>query len=143
MVWGLFFGVYGLATLTSMLVDRANGALLGTIASLIMACLCGYGPNLIQGKEWGIFVLQEISYTRYANELWVHMEVNPYRKTFVAENIPAGSFGFTLDRPIYDITMMVVLGLLMRGAAYICLVMVVGDGDLGLARIWKWCSGAR
>ena len=41
MILGIFFGVYGLSALMSLLVDRANAALLGTIASLVVACMCG------------------------------------------------------------------------------------------------------
>lgn len=61
----------------SMIFNRANGALLGTIASLIVACLCGYGPSLAQGRQWsldlgggnllGLITLQDISYSRWAN----------------------------------------------------------------------------
>jgi ABC-type multidrug transport system ATPase subunit len=99
MVWGMFFGVYGLSFIMSMLVTRANGALLGTIASLIVACLCGYGPSLNQGREWalnlgegqflGLITLQDMSYSRWANEIWVHAETLPYRDLFFVDAIPA------------------------------------------------------
>ena len=53
-VWVQYFCVYGLAAVTSMVVARENAALLGVIVSLIVACLCGYGPSLNQGREWAL-----------------------------------------------------------------------------------------
>ena len=80
LVWGLFFGVYGLSFMVSMVVSRANGALLGTIASLVLACLCGYGPTLTQAREWsvnlgggnflGLITLVDMSYSRWASGEW-------------------------------------------------------------------------
>ena len=69
-MWCQYFCVYGLSAITSMLVARENAALLGVIVSLITACLNGYGPNLKQGREWGLIVLQNLSFARWANELW-------------------------------------------------------------------------
>jgi len=123
-IFGAFFGVYGLATLMSMLVDRANAALLGTIASLIVASLCGYGPNLKQGKEWGISIFQDLSYSRWVNELFLHAETLPYRSMFLAEEITADIFGYSLNRPTYDIFMMAFIGLLLRFLALIALYSV-------------------
>ena len=120
-IFGAFFGVYGLATLMSMLVDRANAALLGTIASLIVASLCGYGPNLKQGKEWGISIFQDLSYSRWVNELFIHAETLPYRTLFLAEEITAEIFGYSLNRPTYDIFMMAFIGILLRLVALLAL----------------------
>jgi len=126
-VWGVFFGVYGLSALTSMLVSRANGALLGTIASLIMATMCGYGPSLELGRQWGLIFVQDVAYSRWATELWVHLESLHYREVFLDE-VPAAVFGYTLDRPALDIAMMLILGVLLRVAAFVCLVLVVDSG---------------
>ena len=127
--WGSMYGVYGLATLTSMLVSRSNGALLGTIASLVLACLCGYGPNLNQGRDWGISFIQDISYSRWIAEFMINSEVAAYRSIFVDE-IPAGAFGYTLDRPGIDIFMVILLGTLLRGGALVALVYIVAKQPL-------------
>ena len=109
LVWGLFFGVYSLSFIVSMVVERANGALLGTIASLIVACLCGYGPSLTQGRKWavdvgggnllGLITLQDLSYSRWATEIWIHAETLPYRGLFLVDQIPAGVSGVLPARP--------------------------------------------
>jgi ABC-type multidrug transport system ATPase subunit len=115
----IFFGVYGLSMLMSMFVSRANAALLGVIACLVFSCLCGFGPNLIQGREWGLVgVLQDISYARWGNEYWMHMETQPYRELFLVEVVSAGAFGYTLNRPVVDVVMMIVIGIGMRIAAF-------------------------
>ena len=140
-VWGVFFGVYGLSALTSMLVSRANGALLGTIASLIMATMCGYGPSLELGRQWGLIVVQDVAYTRWATELWVHQEMLPYREVFIDE-VPAAVFGYTLDRPAWDVAAMLILGVAMRVAAFICLVLVVDSGH-GPWAVWAEAAAKR
>ena len=124
MVLGLFFGVYGLSTFMSMLVDRANAALLGTIASLVVACMCGFGPNLVQGREWGLIFVQDLSYSRWANELFVDSETRPYRSLYYVDSISAALFGYTLDRPGYDMAMMFALGLFLRLLALVALVLL-------------------
>jgi ABC-type multidrug transport system permease subunit len=73
-VWCLFFCVYGLAAMVSMLVRRENAALLAVIVALIAACLCGYGPSLKQGKEWGVGWIQDASYARWLVEAWFESE---------------------------------------------------------------------
>ena len=47
-------------------------ALLGVIASLVAATLNGYGPNLNQGRQWGVGWIQDSSFARWANEAWFH-----------------------------------------------------------------------
>ena len=69
MMFLILFGVYGLSTLVSMLVSRQNAALVGVIVCLICACMCGYGPNLNQGRQWGLIAVQNLSYSRWATEV--------------------------------------------------------------------------
>lgn len=119
------WGVYGLAALNSMLVSRANAALLGTIASLIVACLCGFGPSLTQGREWVFFIwLQDIAYSRYAVEYWISEETKPYRDLFLVEDVTAATFGYTLDRPEYDIGLMFAIGFAERVLAFGALLLL-------------------
>ena len=145
MVLGIFFGVYGLSTLMSMLVDRANAALLGTIASLVIACMCGFGPNLKQGREWGIIVVQDLSYSRWANELFLHAETLPYRDLFLAEEITADIFGYGINRPALDIGMMLLLGLLLRLLALggLRVMAKVASGDVSVESVVRSLTAKR
>ena len=121
-MWCQYFCVYGLSAITSMLVARENAALLGVIVSLITACLNGYGPNLKQGREWGLIVLQNLSFARWANELWFHTETLAYRDHFMAKDVSAAVWGYTLDRFAVDVTLMLVIGLAYRVVAFAFLV---------------------
>jgi len=103
-------------------VKRENAALLGVIVSLIAACLNGYGPNLNQGRRWGLIALQNASFARWANEAWFHTETFPYRRHFMAVEVSAGVWGYTLDRLALDISLMILIGLAYRVAAFGLLV---------------------
>ena len=59
----------------------------------------------MQGREWGIIVVQDLSYSRWANELFLHSETLFYRDLFLAEDITANIFGYTIGRPALDIGM--------------------------------------
>ena len=117
-VWCQYFCVYGLAAMMSMLVARENSALVGVIAALIASCLCGYGPSLVQGREWGLIVLQDLSFARWAAEAFFHAETIAYRSHFMVLEVSAGIWGYTLDRFAVDVVMMLVLGLAMRALAF-------------------------
>ncbi len=116
-VWCQYFCVYGLSAITSMLVRRENAALLGVIISLIAACLNGYGPNLKQGREWGLIFLQDLSFARWANEAWFHTETYAYRTHFMVQDVSAGVWGYTVDRFGVDITLMIFIGFAYRVVA--------------------------
>ena len=121
-VWCQYFCVYGLSAIMSMLVRRENAALLGVIVSLIAACLNGYGPNLKQGRAWGLILVQNMSFARWANEAWFDTETRPYREHFMAEEVSAGVWGYTLNRFGTDIALMLTIGLVYRAAALAFLI---------------------
>ena len=119
-----YFCIYGLAAITSMLVARENSALLGVIMGLVVSCLNGYGPNLIQGKQWGLGWLQDISFSRWANEAFFHAETLPYRNHFMVTEVSAGIWGYTLDRFGLDVFLMLLLGVVERAVAFVLMVVV-------------------
>ena len=106
----------------SMLVARENSALVGVIAALIASCLCGYGPSLVQGREWGVYFIQASSFARWAAEAFFHAETLAYRDHFMVLEVSAGIWGYTLDRFTLDIGMMILLGLIMRVLAFALMV---------------------
>lgn len=122
-----YYAVYGLAAVTSMVVSRENSALLGVIASLIAGCLCGFGPSLVQFRDWGVGFVPDLSYARWANEAWFDYETRPYRSKYLVEEVSAPLFGYTLDRFAVDITMMLLIGTAYRAIAYVLLVRVNRD----------------
>ena len=118
---GIFLGVYGLAIVVSLFVDRANAALVGVIFSLVMSVLCGFGPSITQFSEWNIGFIHTIAYSRWANELWIHSETLLYRDNFLVEEITAAAFGYTLNRPNEDIVNMLIISICLRILAGIIL----------------------
>jgi hypothetical protein len=121
-VWCQYFCVYGLAAITSMIVKRENAALLGVIVSLVAACLNGYGPNLNQGKSWGVGWVQDMSFARWANEAFFHTETFPYREHFMVLEVSAPFWGYTMDRLGLDLAIMLIIGFVYRLAAFVLLV---------------------
>ena len=121
-VWCQYFCVYGLAALMSMLVTRENSALVGVIAALIASCLCGYGPSLVQGRQWNLYFLQFLSFARWGAEAFFHAETYAYRNHFMVLEVSAGIWGYTLDRFSLDIFMMILLGLGMRAVAFLLMI---------------------
>jgi len=113
-----YFAVYGLSALMSMLVSRENSALLGVIVALIAGCLCGFGPSLKQGREWGVGWVFDSSHARWANEAWFDQETTFYRDTYMVAEVSAPLFGYTLDRYGFDIFAMLAIGLAHRTLAF-------------------------
>jgi len=57
-VWTVFFAVYGLSSVVSMLVKREDASLLSVIVCLFAAVFNGFGPSITEGRTWGIgFIL--------------------------------------------------------------------------------------
>ncbi len=119
-----YYCVYGLGAVTSMVVRRENSALLGVIASLVAGTMCGYAPNLTQGREWHVDFIQEISYARWGVEAWFHTESLPYRDLYMVEEISAPYFGYTLDRFGTDCAIILVIGFVLRAVAYVLLILL-------------------
>jgi hypothetical protein len=63
-----FFGVYGMAVCVSLVVRRENAPLLAVIFGLFTAVFCGYGPSLVNAKDWGILFIWETSFNKWAAE---------------------------------------------------------------------------
>jgi hypothetical protein len=112
------FGVYGMGTLVSMLLSRENAALVGVVVALILSCMCGFGPNLNLGRDWGLIIVQDLSYTRWMAEFWIHAETLAYRHLFMVKEVTAAAWGYELDRPVVDAVVMVVLGCALRLLAF-------------------------
>lgn len=121
-VWVQYFCVYGLAAVTSMVVARENAALLGVIISLIVACLCGYGPSLVQGRQWGVGWVQDMAFTRWSSEAWFGSETAGAREHFMVDDVSAQVWGYTLDRTALDFSLIILIGCIYRVVAFGLLV---------------------
>ncbi|KAJ3127909.1 hypothetical protein HK098_005550 [Nowakowskiella sp. JEL0407] len=114
-----FFGVYGLSSVVSMLVARANGPLLAVVFSLFASVFCGYGPTLSQAKDWNLLFLWEISFNKWGAEILEY--VKPYDHIF-DENIMLGIYGYTLGRNGMDFGIGFAIGIALRIIAFVLLI---------------------
>ncbi|KAJ3278858.1 hypothetical protein HDU76_009714 [Blyttiomyces sp. JEL0837] len=121
-----FWGIYGMSCVISMIVRRENAALLAVVTGLFAAVFCGYGPNLVQARKWGIMWFFELSFNKWAAEAQYSWSVIPYRQRYDVD-LMAGIFGYTLNQVTLDITMCIVLGVAWRAIGYILLVTLNRD----------------
>lgn len=117
----LYFCVYGLATLCSMVVRRENAALLGTIASLVAATMCGFGPSITQAKKWGTAWSLDLSFARWFNEAFFSVETSMYEEVFDV-GVISDFWGYTLGRVTMDVMLMVCIGTIYQIVAFLLLV---------------------
>lgn len=91
----------------------------------------------MQGREWGLIFVQDLSYSRWANELFLHGETLHYRDLFLAEEVTANIFGYTMGRPMFDMAAMALIGVLLRVVALGALLLLArmsGEGHANLGQ---------
>ncbi|KAJ3052883.1 hypothetical protein HK097_005473 [Rhizophlyctis rosea] len=125
-VFLLFYGVYGLAAIVSMVAARGNANLVAVIACLFAAIFCGFGPNLTQAKRWGIIFIWEISFNRWAAEAIFSDYLWPFWGVYDIQAV-ADSTGYTLGRFGHDMGIMVLLGAVWRVIAFLLMVFTNRD----------------
>ncbi|KAJ3320358.1 hypothetical protein HDV06_005389 [Boothiomyces sp. JEL0866] len=105
MIMLTYFGVYGVASIISILVRRENQAVLSTTVSFFPAILSGASP-VIQGANMLLQVLFTISYNRWGLELFFSGEVTPFRGLYQVDETTVPLYGYTVDRPGLDLAYM-------------------------------------
>ncbi|KAI8914475.1 hypothetical protein EDD86DRAFT_199414, partial [Gorgonomyces haynaldii] len=117
-ILALFFGVYGLSSAISMIVARENAALLAVVICLFNAVFTGFGVTLVDGHNWGLSWLFDMSFYRWAAEAIYTESVLPFEGVYLVYK-SAEKWGYTLNRFHYDVGMAVVSGLGWRLLAYV------------------------
>eukprot|EP01040_Poterioochromonas_malhamensis_P002992 gene2989-3179_t len=110
----LYFAIYGLACIVSMLVARKNAPLLAVVVSLFFASMTQKG-----GFPEGI---QYFSASRWATEAIFTKESEPFLHIMEVKDVSAHNAGYTLDRVTEDFVYMFLVGLFYRLIAYICML---------------------
>ncbi|KAI8908049.1 hypothetical protein EDD86DRAFT_239760 [Gorgonomyces haynaldii] len=117
-----FYGIYGLASIVSMVLRRENQAVLATLAGFFPTTFCGYGPSLNDAIAGKYDFLMWLSYTRWGNEAFYTEELTPFRQLFQVDTISQPIIGYTLDRVLFDFVMMFLIGTSLRVLGYFVLV---------------------
>jgi hypothetical protein len=73
-------------------------------------------------RGWHLDWALSISYARWGVEAFFHAESLPYRDHYMVAEVSAPLFGYTLDRFALDIALIVLIGAVLRVAAYVLLV---------------------
>ncbi|KAJ3158449.1 hypothetical protein HDU86_002918 [Geranomyces michiganensis] len=117
----IFWGVYGLATIVSMLVRRENASLLAVVCALFAAIFCGYGPTLTNAKQWGLIFIWELSFNKWAAEALYSQYMSTFSHIYDVQG-SADFYGFTLNQEARDMWLMFLIGIVHRVIAFACLV---------------------
>ncbi|KAI8816706.1 uncharacterized protein EV422DRAFT_275965 [Fimicolochytrium jonesii] len=121
-----FYGVYGLAAIVSMIVDRKNANLMAVVTCLFAAIFCGFGPSLKEARSWHIVFIWDISYNRWGAEALYHEYTAPFKGIYEIE-ASAAVQGFTLERFGFDCAMIFILGAASRVIAFLLMVFTNRD----------------
>lgn len=118
----LTIGIYGIASIVSLVLRRENQAVLATLVGFIPTTFGGYGPSLIDARKYHYDFLMSLSYTRWGIEAFYSEEVTPFRQLYQVDTISATRLGYTLDRVGVDFLMMFLLGC---GLRIICFIVMI------------------
>ena len=122
LIFLMFYCVYGLSSLISMIVRRENSSLLAVVICLFAAVFNGFGPSLVDARQWGISFIWEISYNRWATEAVFSQEVEMVRHVYQVDEISVKHWGYGLDRYGMDVGMMIVIGFVYRVIAFLLMI---------------------
>ena len=97
-VFGWYFGVWGIGQVVSLLSKPANAPLTSLLAALGFSVFTGIGPRLSDHNSGWI----SIGYSRWLGEALYATEVRPFDKIYRTE-FSASIFGYNLDNFPVDI----------------------------------------
>ncbi|KAI3631015.1 hypothetical protein MIR68_010505 [Amoeboaphelidium protococcarum] len=118
----MFFCVYGMSFALGMMVRRENASMTAVCLAVVMAALCGGGPNLADMQKINLGWILDLSYARWGAEAWYSEELLLFDGVFEIYNVSAAVFGFTLGRYLVDIIIMIIIGCVWRVIGYLLLI---------------------
>ncbi|KAI9349485.1 hypothetical protein DFJ73DRAFT_659752 [Zopfochytrium polystomum] len=122
----LFYCVYGLSAIVSMLVRREDAALLAVVTCLFAAVFCGYGPTIKNARSWGLEFVWVLSFNRWSTEAMFSQELSVYDGVYNT-SMTADHYGYTLGHEGLNFAFMLLLGNVFRFAAFWCMVLLHRD----------------
>ncbi|KUI57529.1 hypothetical protein VP1G_04850 [Cytospora mali] len=113
-----FWCIYGMASMISMVAKREDAPLLATMASLILAILCGAAPSLTQVAKWHLLWLWRMSPGVWLNELYFGELVRPFAYLYQTD-LAAKATGFALNWTWRNFGVLLGIGVIYRLIAYV------------------------
>ncbi len=117
--FGIYFAVYGLGSLISMIFDRKDAPLTAVIATLIAAIMSGF-------ITFFPYQLKAISYAFWSSEAYYAGEVAPFRSIYDIDASSA-AWDYNINRFTMDIGLMICLGVGYRIISFILMVLLRRD----------------
>jgi ABC-type multidrug transport system ATPase subunit len=118
MIIALYFGIYGISSVISMMVERSNASLLAVIVGLFHSVSAGFGLSRKQAADAHIGWLFDICFNRWLTEILWTNSVIPFNQIYMIEE-GTKYLGLTLSRVPFDFLMMFVLGVAWRAIAFV------------------------
>jgi energy-coupling factor transporter ATP-binding protein EcfA2 len=116
---GIYFAVYGLGSLISMIFDRKDAPLTAVIATLVAAIMSGF-ITLFP------YELKAISYAFWSSEAYYAGEVAPFANIYDLD-LGSNTWDYNLDRFGVDMGAMIGLGVGYRVVAFIFMIILHRD----------------
>lgn len=121
-----FYSVYGLSSVVSTFTRRENASLLAVVICLFAGAFNGFGPTLKNAQDWNLMFIWEVSYAKWASEALVSEEFTPFGNVY---NLTSAvrQYGYTLGQFNLDVSMVFVLGTVLRIITFILLISLHRD----------------
>ena len=103
----LFYAVYGLASLVSMILPREDSPLLAVVISLFAAVFNGYVSDIPDP-------IKKSSYAYWATEALFNEQTYIFRNFMEVENISAAIWGYHLNQTPTDFSYILLIGTIYR-----------------------------
>jgi energy-coupling factor transporter ATP-binding protein EcfA2 len=111
----LFYAVYGLGCLVSMLVARTNAALVSVVSALICAVFCGYVRDVP-------FVLKVLTPAYWATEAFFDKNTEPFQHIMQVAECSAPTWGYRLGWFGKDLALIFAVGTGYRVLAFVAMI---------------------
>lgn len=115
----LYFCVYGLSSIVSMVVPKKDGPLLAAVTTCIVSLFNGY----IEKFPYGLKVL---SFAFWYSEAFFNEEVSFAEETTIV-SFTADVFGYVTGRTAMNLGLMLVIGIIFRIAAFLAMILLNRD----------------
>ncbi|KAJ3253942.1 hypothetical protein HK103_007611 [Boothiomyces macroporosus] len=125
-IFGTYFGIYGLSAVISFLVEREDASLMAVVICLLHGITAGFGITLVTARDGHFGWLFDMSYNRWLTEAMFNDGVQPFVNIFEIQ-WTADAFGYTLGRFNFDVGIAFLIGFIWRVLGYA--VMMVTNRD--------------
>lgn len=120
----LYYGVFGVCTLVSVVSKRENAMLFAVILSFLSGSLSGYGPTFAQAGSYGASTFYMLSYNFWSCEALFNETIAKY-DTIYDSSIVSKLYGYTTGRTSVDLIITLSIGCGWRVIGFVCFVINV------------------